>query len=69
MVIEAYKKKYGSISCLRIAYFSIGHHQVEEKVILGGQKAPEKRQVKNVWLQGHKQDPAERRTNAKIVIE
>ena len=37
-------------------------------MILGGQKSPEKRQVKNdVWLPGHKQDPAERRTNAKII--
>ena len=37
-------------------------------MILGGQKSPEKRQVKNdVWLPGHKQDPAERRTSAKIV--
>ncbi len=24
-------------------------------------------QVKNVWLPGHKQDPAERRTNAQII--
>ena len=36
-------------------------------MILGGQKSPRNRQVKNVWLPGHKQDPAERRTNAKII--
>lgn len=35
-------------------------------MILGGQKSPEKRQVKNdVWLPGHKQDLAERKTSAK----
>ena len=36
-------------------------------MILGGQKSPRNRQVKNVWLPGYKQDPAERRTNAKII--
>ena len=35
-------------------------------MILGGQKSPEKRQVKNdVWLPGHKQDPAERQDKSK----
>lgn len=67
MVIEAYEKKYGPISASesRISASDIIRSRKSDS---RRAKKPRERQVKNdVWLPGHKQDPAERRTSAKIV--